>query len=85
MTMPCERTRSIIHTGDFLRDLSRNPTVPESVRLEARHLLRHYPEPWILFNIGLLEELLQSCDPGDPRRETAIQLHSAMLSSSIEH
>lgn len=42
-------------------------------------------EPWILFNIGLLEELLQTCDPGDPRRETAIQLHSAMLSSSIEH
>lgn len=84
MTMPYERTRSIVHTGDFLRDLSKNQTVPESIRLEAKHLLRHYPEPWVIFSIGLFEEQLQTIDPGDPQRETAIQLHSAMLSSSIE-
>lgn len=28
MGMPCERTRSIIHTGDFLRAHSKNPSVP---------------------------------------------------------
>lgn len=84
MTMPYERTRSIVHTGDFLRGLSKNQTVPESVRLEAKQLLRHYPEPWVIYSIGHLEELLQTAAPGDPQRETAIQLHSAMLSSSIE-
>ncbi|MNR23546.1 hypothetical protein D3C85_1405710 [compost metagenome] len=42
MTMPCERLRSIIHTGDFLRHLSKNPSLPESIRREAKHLLRHY-------------------------------------------
>ncbi len=84
MTMPYERTRSIIHTGDFLRDLSTNPSVPESVRREAKHLLRHYPEPWVVFSIGQFEELLQTTAPDDPKRETAIQLHSALLSSSIE-
>jgi hypothetical protein len=85
MTMPCERTRSITHTGDFLRDLSKNPSVPESIRRKAKHLLRHYPEPWIVLSIGQFEELLQSTAPDDPKRETAIQLHSAMLSSSLEH
>lgn len=29
MTMPCERTRSIVQTGEFLRELSRDQTLPE--------------------------------------------------------
>lgn len=84
MTMPCERTRSIIHTGDFLHDLSKNPLVPEAIRHEAKHPLRHYPEPRVVLSIGHFEELLQSTAPDDPKRKTAIQLHSAMLSSSLE-
>lgn len=43
MTMPSERTRSIIQTREFLVDLSRDKTLPEAVRTEARRLLRHYP------------------------------------------
>ena len=43
MTMPHERTRSIIQARDFLVDLSHDQALPESMRNEARRLLRHYP------------------------------------------
>ncbi len=49
MTMPCERTRAVVWTRDFLVRLS-SPylpdgikRVPAAVRQEARRLLRHYP------------------------------------------
>jgi hypothetical protein len=44
--MPDERTRAILQTKDFLVDLlsaEQTPDVPDSVRREARRLLRHYP------------------------------------------
>ena len=78
------RTRSLIQTGDFPRELSKNQAVPESVRKGAKHLLRHYPEPLVVFNIGLFEEQLETLDVTDPWRETAIQLDQRMLSSSIK-
>lgn len=43
MTMPCERTRAIIQTREFLDDMSRDNSLPERVQIEARRLLRHYP------------------------------------------
>lgn len=46
MTMPDERTRAILQTNDFLVELlsaEQTPGVPETVRREARRLLRHYP------------------------------------------
>lgn len=46
MTMPSERTSAVVHTAEFLRDLtmpSVTPEVPHAVREEARRLLRHYP------------------------------------------
>lgn len=46
MTIPYERTRSLLETKQFLQELQ-NPTltprVPASVREHARALLRHYP------------------------------------------
>jgi len=46
MTLPSERTRAVLQTQAFLRDLM-DPTVvpgvPDKVRQEARSLLRHYP------------------------------------------
>ena len=48
MTMPSERTRTILQTRDFLRELldpAKTPRVPKSVRREAHRLLRHYPGP----------------------------------------
>lgn len=49
--MPAERTRAVIHTASFLRDLtmrSVTPRVPLVVREEARRLLRHYPGPGVM-------------------------------------
>lgn len=45
MTMPDERARALRFAGEVLRDLQRNPDVPENIRREARLTLRHYPEP----------------------------------------
>lgn len=56
MTMPYERTRSVIQTRDFLVELSRDPRVPEPLRSEARRLLRHYPSKSDLFMAGMLEQ-----------------------------
>ncbi len=43
MTMPHERARALRFAGEMLRELQRNPDVPESIRQEARSTLRHYP------------------------------------------
>ncbi|RJG13607.1 hypothetical protein D3879_10355 [Pseudomonas cavernicola] len=56
MTMPDERTRSVIQTREFLVDLSRDSTLPESVRGEARRLLRHFPSKDDLILAARLEE-----------------------------
>ncbi|WP_042955132.1 BPSL0761 family protein [Pseudomonas sp. G5(2012)] len=43
MTMPGERTRAVIQTHEFLVELSRDSSLPEKVRRDAKFLLRHYP------------------------------------------
>ena len=45
MTMPNERARALRFAGETLRDLLKNPDVPDSVKHEARVTLRHYPTP----------------------------------------
>nr|WP_286775491.1 BPSL0761 family protein [[Pseudomonas] sp. BICA1-14] len=60
MTMPHERTRAVIHTRDFLVELSRNAELPKDVRSSAKHLLRHYPSAGEVFLAGKGEELLAS-------------------------
>ncbi len=56
MTMVHERTRSVVQTRDFLRDLSRDSSLPESIRLHAERLLRHYPHAADIWLAGRLEE-----------------------------
>lgn len=51
MTMPAERTRTVLQTKQFLLELqntTKSPGVPENVRKEAHRLLRHYPSAWDL-------------------------------------
>jgi hypothetical protein len=47
MTTPDERTQAVLLTREFLNRLaySRAAGVPESIRHEAKALLRHYPDP----------------------------------------
>jgi hypothetical protein len=56
MTMVNERTRSVVQTEKFLRDIVRDPTLPEALRLRAKGLLRHYPEAEDIWHAGQLEE-----------------------------
>jgi hypothetical protein len=60
MTMPHERTRSIIQTRAFLVDLSHDQALPESVRNEARRLLRHYPTSNEVLLAGKVEEQMKN-------------------------
>lgn len=46
MTIPSERTRSVVQTREFLVSLldpKKTPRVPLRVRKQAGRLLRHYP------------------------------------------
>lgn len=48
MTVPIERTRSLVYAHAFLKDLLNpkiTPRVPTDVRATAQWLLRHYPDP----------------------------------------
>jgi hypothetical protein len=49
MTIACERTRAVLNTEQFLRDLmdpKKTPRVPRSIREQAYRLLRHYPSKY---------------------------------------
>ena len=46
MTLPCERYNAIKYTEQFLKDLmdpKKTPRVPQEIRKQAYHCLRHYP------------------------------------------
>lgn len=56
MTMPHERTRAVVQTHDFLIELSRDTSLPERIRRDARFLLRHYPNRSDMLLAGRIEE-----------------------------
>ena len=56
MTTPYERTRSVIQTRDFLIELSRDSSLPERLRRDAKFLLRHYPNSDDMALAGRMEE-----------------------------
>ena len=43
MTMSDERTRNLLQTGCFIKELRAEQALPDRVRNEADRLLRHYP------------------------------------------
>ncbi|WP_090268487.1 BPSL0761 family protein [Pseudomonas panipatensis] len=56
MTMPHERTRAVLQTRDFLLEISRDQTLSEKIRHDAKFLLRHYPSEFDLKMAGRIEE-----------------------------
>ncbi|MNJ65527.1 hypothetical protein D3C77_615440 [compost metagenome] len=56
MTMPEERSRAVLDTREFLLELSRDHSLPEHVRRDARSLLRHFPTREDIRFAGLIEE-----------------------------
>lgn len=59
MTTVYERTRSVIETGIFLERLSRNTSMPDNVREQAKQLLRHYPTAEAIKLAGRCEAIRQ--------------------------
>ncbi|KTG24730.1 hypothetical protein AWR38_22790 [Idiomarina sp. WRN-38] len=58
MTLPNERTRAIIQTEAFLIELSKDKSICDEKRQEARRLLRHYPSRKEMLLAGQVEEKL---------------------------
>lgn len=52
MTMVHERTRSVVQTGEFLAVLSKDKSLPDSVRRQAKQLLRQYPSTKDIWSAG---------------------------------
>ena len=87
MTLPYERTRSVIQAREYLFELSRNSTLPEAVRVEAKRLLRHFPTADEVLRGGATEEhmyeltTLASGEEGLKTQMIGIFLHSPVFSS----
>lgn len=47
MPTPNERTRKLIQTGAFLKELRADESLPEAIHNEARRLLRTI-RPWVI-------------------------------------
>lgn len=60
MTLPYERTRAVIQTGEFLKRLEQDASLSEDIRGMANQLMRHYPTKAEVLLQGLLEENLQA-------------------------
>ncbi len=84
MTLPNERTRALVKTEKFLRELSRDKQLPQDVRSSAKSLLRHYPTATQVFSLGRLEECLVNEAPEDEYRRRVIAFHQPLLCSSLE-
>ncbi|OWG36045.1 hypothetical protein CAQ69_22985 [Stutzerimonas stutzeri] len=56
MTTVYERTRSVVQTREFLQVLSKDKSLPESIRRQAETLLRHYPTAESIWLAGRVEE-----------------------------
>lgn len=84
MTLPHERTRSVIKTEEFLRELSRNTEMPQDIRSYAKSLLRHYPSADQIFWLGRLEECLVNNALDDEYRQRMISFHQPLFSSSLD-
>ncbi|MFZ6048086.1 BPSL0761 family protein [Pseudomonas sp. CR3202] len=84
MTVPRERTRSVIKAEEFLRQLSRNSELPQDIRSYAKSLLRHYPSAYEIFSLGRLEECLVSDALEDEYRRRVLAFHQPLFSSSLD-
>lgn len=84
MTLPHERTRSVIKTEAFLRELSRNADLPDDIRSYAKSLLRHYPSSDQILSLGRLEECLAGATQDDEYRRRLIAFHQQLFGSTLD-
>jgi hypothetical protein len=73
MTMPNERTRSVIQAREFLIELSHNTGLSETTRRQTKQLLRHVPSRMDMLGAGQLEEHLTDGTIFQPIFSSAIE------------
>ena len=84
VTLPYQRTLSIVETERFLSEISRNPELPRDIRDRATRLLRHYPSSDQIFSLGRLEEWLKN-DEADVQSRTRLAVsHQPLFCSSLD-
>ncbi|MEB3734038.1 MbcA/ParS/Xre antitoxin family protein [Halopseudomonas pachastrellae] len=83
MTLPYERTRSVVETERFLREICRNSHLPSDIRNHAKGLLRHYPSADQVFSLGRLEEWLIDDEADAEMRRRLVALHQPLFCSSL--
>jgi len=87
MTLPYERTRSVVQTREYLLEISQDPALPEAMRIEAKRLLRHFPTADEVLRAGAAEEQmyeLANLPGGEEVLKTKVigmSLHSPVFSS----
>jgi len=54
----------VVHTYDFLVELSKDTSLPERVRRDARFLLRHFPSKNDMLLAGRIEEQAETLPIG---------------------
>lgn len=77
MTMPHERSRAVVEARKFLVEISRDQSLPERLRRDAKFVLRHYPSESEVLMAGRIEEEAQPF--------IASASLGAIFSSSIEY
>lgn len=66
MTLPYERSRAVVQTHQFLKELTLNPDLPPELLAQAKVLLRYYPEPCGIMLLARMEKVVQGMALGDP-------------------
>lgn len=84
MTLPYERTRAVVHTRKFLKELLLNVELPSEIRAEAKALLRHYPEVYEIMLLAKMEKVVEGMDLGDPA-PPALALWNAYFDDKTEY
>lgn len=64
MTLPHERTRSLVQAGELLAEISKDHSLPDEIRAQAKVVLRHYPSSKEILLIGKRDEMAD--DPFGP-------------------
>ncbi|HFH4314542.1 BPSL0761 family protein [Pseudomonas aeruginosa] len=81
MTLPSERTRSIVLARELLSALERDPAQREDVRSLAGQILRHYPSKGEVLLQGMLEESLSQGARLSPFLSSVLTTHCAVLTN----
>lgn len=72
MTLPDERTRSLISTQRLLRDLLNaqdTPRVPKEIRKRAYWCLRHFPSAFDINLVACVDQTVFAQTPYEPYEE----------------